>query len=66
MQHIEGSRRLASLYLAAWILMRVGSREDAEAVIHYVAPVGQKDEYVMRVVEAVASYLPSPATARAA
>ncbi len=57
---------LASQYLAAWVLMRAGSREDAEAAMHYVAPVGQKEEYVTRAIEAVAPYLPSLATARAA
>ena len=57
---------LASQYLAAWMLLRAASQEDAEAAIHYVAPVGQKEEYVTRAIEAVASYLPSPATAQAA
>lgn len=57
---------LASQYLAAWVLMRAGSRGDAEAAIHYVAPVGQKEEYVMRAIEAVTPYLPNPATAQAA
>lgn len=49
---------LASQYLAAWVLLRGGSREEAEAAIHYVAPVGQKDEYVTRAIEAVSAYLP--------
>ncbi|HWK44017.1 MAG TPA: DJ-1/PfpI family protein [Stellaceae bacterium] len=49
---------LASQYLAAWMLLRAASREDAEAAIHYVAPVGQKAEYVARAMEAVAPYLP--------
>ena len=48
---------LASQYLAAWLLIRGGSREDAEAAIHYVAPVGQKEEYVDRAIAAVAGYL---------
>ncbi len=57
---------LASQYLAAWMLLRAGSQEDAEAAMHYVAPVGQKEEYVTRAIEAVAPYLPSPAAAQAA
>lgn len=50
---------LASQYLATWFLLRGGSREDAEAAIHYVAPVGQKEEYVSRAIEAVEGYVPS-------
>ncbi len=48
---------LASQYLAAWILMRGASREDAVAAIEYVAPVGQKSEYVRRAIESVEPYL---------
>jgi len=50
---------LASQYLATWFLLRGASKEDAEAAIHYVAPVGQKDEYVTRALGAVSSYLPN-------
>ncbi|WP_025898404.1 DJ-1/PfpI family protein [Sneathiella glossodoripedis] len=49
---------LASQYLAAWVIMHGGSREDARAALHYVAPVGQKDEYVTRAIETVSSFLP--------
>jgi transcriptional regulator GlxA family with amidase domain len=48
---------LASQYLAAWVLLRGGAREDAEAAIHYVAPVGQKEAYVDRAMEAVSPYV---------
>jgi transcriptional regulator GlxA family with amidase domain len=51
---------LASQYLATWILLRAASREDAEAAIHYVAPVGQKSEYVARAIASVGSFLGSP------
>lgn len=47
---------LASQYLAAWILLRGASREDAEAALHYVAPVGQKSEYIERALESVLPY----------
>jgi len=50
---------LASQYLAAWILLRGASREDAEAALHYVAPVGQKSEYVLRALDSVEPYLAS-------
>jgi len=49
---------LASQYLAAWILLHAGTREDAEAALHYVAPVGQKDEYVERAINSVIEYMP--------
>lgn len=49
---------LSSQYLAAWVIARGGSREDAESAIHYVAPVGQKDEYVQRAMASVIEYLP--------
>lgn len=39
---------LASQYLAAWIIARLVSREEAASAIHYVAPVGEKDAYVSR------------------
>lgn len=48
---------LASQYLATWILLRGATREDAEAAIHYVAPVGQKEEYVARAISTVSSFL---------
>jgi transcriptional regulator GlxA family with amidase domain len=54
---------LASQYLAAWILLRGAGREGAEAALHYVAPVGQKQEYVTRAMAAVVDYLPRTATA---
>ena len=48
---------LASQYLAAWILLRIGTLEDAKAALHYVAPVGQKEEYVARAIESVSPYV---------
>ncbi len=49
---------LASQYLAAWMLLRAGTREDAEAALRYVAPVGEKEDYVTRAVDAVIGYIP--------
>jgi len=54
---------LASQYLATWMIARLGSLADAEAAMHYVAPVGEKDAYVARALAAVTSFLPAPATA---
>ncbi|RJF91553.1 DJ-1/PfpI family protein [Sphingomonas cavernae] len=48
---------LASQYLATWILLRAGSRADAEAAMHYVAPVGEKEEYVTRALGVVTPFV---------
>ncbi|MNE92847.1 hypothetical protein D3C80_1906230 [compost metagenome] len=48
---------LASQYLAAWMIARMATPLDAEDAIHYVAPVGEKAEYVARAMAAVGPYL---------
>lgn len=48
---------LASQYLAAWTIARLGSIGDAEEAIHYVAPVGQKQAYVRQAIEAISPFL---------
>lgn len=48
---------LSSQYLAAWMIARLASVKDAEDAIHYVAPVGEKDEYVRRAMAVIAPYL---------
>ncbi len=48
----------ASQYLAAWIIARTEGEDAARAALHYVAPVGEKDEYVRRAMKNVAPYLP--------
>jgi transcriptional regulator GlxA family with amidase domain len=47
---------LSSQYLAAWILMRGASLAAAETAIHYIAPVGQKAEYVDRAIAIVSPF----------
>lgn len=49
---------LASPYLAAWIIARTEGVEAAMAALHYVAPVGEKEEYVARAMKNIAPYLP--------
>jgi transcriptional regulator GlxA family with amidase domain len=49
---------LASHYLAAWVIARLAGWSAAESVVHYVAPVGQKQEYVERARAVVQQYLP--------
>jgi len=48
---------LASQYLAAWTIARLASVADAEAAIHYVAPVGEKDLYVARALDVIRPFL---------
>lgn len=48
---------LASAYLAMWVLARLHGLEAAEHAMHYVAPVGEKDEYVERALRNVTPYL---------
>nr|WP_317893595.1 DJ-1/PfpI family protein [uncultured Sphingomonas sp.] len=48
---------LASQYLAAWMIARGASLTDAEAAIHYVAPVGEKAPYVARALAVVAPFV---------
>jgi transcriptional regulator GlxA family with amidase domain len=50
---------LGSHYLAAWVIARLAGWEVAERVVEYVAPVGQKREYVERAIKTVRRYLPS-------
>jgi hypothetical protein len=48
---------LASQYLAAWILLRAASREDAVNALEYVAPVGEKLDYARRALANVEPYI---------
>ena len=47
----------ASQYLAAWIIARTEGEEAARSALHYVAPVGEKDEYVSRAMRNITPYL---------
>ena len=51
---------LASHYLAAWLIARLEGNEAAESALHYVAPVGEKEEYVARAMRNITPYLPQP------
>jgi transcriptional regulator GlxA family with amidase domain len=50
---------LASHYLAAWLITRLRGRDDAEAALRYVAPVGEKEEYIARAMRNISPYLPA-------
>ncbi|MDQ2819295.1 MAG: DJ-1/PfpI family protein [Pseudomonadota bacterium] len=49
---------LASQYLACWLIARTEGMAAAESAMEYVAPVGEKEEYVARMRRNVAPYLP--------
>ena len=48
---------LASHYLAAWIIARLEGIEEAVNASHYVAPVGEKEDYVSRAIGHIAPFL---------
>lgn len=48
---------LSSQYLAAWIIARLVGLEAAQDAIHYVAPVGEKNDYVERVMKNIKPFL---------
>jgi transcriptional regulator GlxA family with amidase domain len=48
---------LSSQYLAAWIIARLANEEAARSALHYVAPVGEKEEYVERAMRNISPYL---------
>lgn len=50
---------LASHYLAGWVIARLAGTAAAESALHYVAPVGEKEEYVARAWRNVSPYLPA-------
>ena len=49
---------LASQYLAAWVITRLLGRDEAEAALHYVAPIGEKQDYIDRAWRNIEPYLP--------
>jgi transcriptional regulator GlxA family with amidase domain len=44
-------------YLAAWIIAKTEGIDAAMSAIHYVAPVGEKEEYVARALKNIQPYL---------
>ena len=49
---------LSSQYLAAWIIARTEGVAAAASALHYVAPVGEKEEYVSRAMKNISRFLP--------
>jgi transcriptional regulator GlxA family with amidase domain len=50
---------LASQYLAVWVIARLAGIKAAQSALHYVAPVGEKEEYIARAMRNVEPYLPA-------
>jgi transcriptional regulator GlxA family with amidase domain len=50
---------LASVYLAAWVIARLEGVAAAESALHYVAPVGEKDDYVARAMRNIGPFVQS-------
>jgi transcriptional regulator GlxA family with amidase domain len=48
---------MASQYLAAWVMLRVAGETAATRALQYVGPVGEKDEYVKRVLDVVRPFV---------
>ncbi|KRD55342.1 AraC family transcriptional regulator [Acidovorax sp. Root275] len=49
---------LSAQYLAAWLIARLEGPEAAREVIHYFAPVGEKEEYVARAMGHIENQVP--------
>ena len=48
---------MASQYLAAWVMLRVAGEAATTRALHYVAPVGEKEDYVKRVLDVVRPFV---------
>ncbi len=48
---------LASQYLAAWVIARLEGIDAASEALHYVAPVGEKADYVSRALRNITPFL---------
>lgn len=54
---------LASPYLAGWLIARLCGHDEAMAALHYVAPVGEKQDYCDRAWRTIGPYLSAEALA---
>ncbi|MDA8484144.1 DJ-1/PfpI family protein [Pseudomonas resinovorans] len=48
---------LSAPYLAAWAIAKLAGEDAAASVLHYVAPVGEKEAYVERALGVIRPYL---------
>lgn len=47
---------LSAQYISAWLIARLKDESDAREVMHYFAPVGEKELYVDRAMQHVAAH----------
>ena len=57
---------LGSQYLACWLIARLEGIDAACHAMHYVAPVGEKEQYIDRMVRNITPYLSPAASLRTA
>ena len=50
---------LSAQYLASWLIARLQGVDAARSAMHYVAPVGEKEDYVERAMQNIEPYLPA-------
>lgn len=55
---------LSAQYLSAWMIARLKGWEQAREVLHYFAPVGEKDEYVARALAHIRPHVVEPTTSQ--
>jgi transcriptional regulator GlxA family with amidase domain len=48
---------LASQYLSAWVIAKLDGLDAAQSALHYVAPVGEKEEYVARAMRNIMPFI---------
>lgn len=48
---------LSAQYLSAWMLARLKGIKEAKEVVHYFAPVGEKEEYVARALSHITPHI---------
>jgi transcriptional regulator GlxA family with amidase domain len=48
---------LAAQYLAGWLIARSAGIEAAESALHYIAPVGEKEQYVSRALSHIRAFV---------
>lgn len=48
---------LSSQYLATWVIAKLAGEDVAASAIHYVAPVGEKDDHVAHALAVVRPFI---------
>ncbi|WOB08312.1 DJ-1/PfpI family protein [Piscinibacter gummiphilus] len=51
---------MASQYLATWVMLLRAGQQATEQALHYVAPVGEKEAYVQKLISVVQPFVAEP------